>query len=85
MIAIPETINASSIGVVGQWDSFNVTWAPAERVNVNNSRVYYDVSLTFPDLNKIEVRNDHEMYDTVYDGSPFNGLMMFYRSQEFGG
>lgn len=57
LIAIPETINAASISVVGEWNSFNVTWAPAHRVNVNNSRVYYDVSLTFSDLNKIEVKH----------------------------
>lgn len=55
LVAIPETIEASSIAVVGEWDSFNITWAPAERVNVNNSRVYYDVSLNFPGQHKIEV------------------------------
>lgn len=55
LIAIPETINSTSISVVGKWDRFNVTWAPAERVNVNNSRVYYDVSLHFPGQYKIEV------------------------------
>ncbi|KAL0880126.1 hypothetical protein ABMA27_002609 [Loxostege sticticalis] len=54
LVAIPETIEASSIAVVGAWDSFNITWAPAERVNVNNSRVYYDVSLNFPGQHKIE-------------------------------
>lgn len=56
LIAIPETINASSIAVVGEWDRFNVTWAAARRVNVNNSRVFYDVSLAFSEQNKIEVR-----------------------------
>lgn len=55
LIAIPETINSSTIAVVGLWDKFNVTWAPAERVNVNNSRVYYDVSLHFVGQHKIEV------------------------------
>ncbi|XP_038214357.1 proto-oncogene tyrosine-protein kinase ROS [Zerene cesonia] len=54
IIAIPETINSSSIAVEGEWDKFNVTWAPATRVNVNNSRVYYDVSLQFPGQFKIE-------------------------------
>ncbi|XP_075975168.1 receptor protein-tyrosine kinase sevenless [Anticarsia gemmatalis] len=53
-IAIPETINSSSIAVVGEWDHFNVTWDPATRVNVNNSRVYYDVNLHFPGQYKIE-------------------------------
>ncbi|CAK1555335.1 unnamed protein product [Leptosia nina] len=54
IIAIPETINGSSIIVKGTWDKFNVTWLPAVRVNVNNSRVYYDVSLQFPKNYKIE-------------------------------
>lgn len=54
-IAIPETINSTSISVVGEWDRFNVTWDPATRVNVNNSRVYYDVSLHFSGQYKIEV------------------------------
>ncbi|KAJ8716622.1 hypothetical protein PYW07_003249 [Mythimna separata] len=54
LIAIPETINSSSIAVAGEWDKFNVTWAPATRVNVNNSRVYYDVNLHFPGQYKIE-------------------------------
>ncbi|XP_073955418.1 receptor protein-tyrosine kinase sevenless isoform X2 [Choristoneura fumiferana] len=54
LIAIPETINASSIVVSGVWDRFNVTWTPAARVNVNNSRVYYDVGLNFSGLLKIE-------------------------------
>ncbi|XP_050679139.1 proto-oncogene tyrosine-protein kinase ROS-like isoform X2 [Leptidea sinapis] len=54
IIAIPETINASSITVRGNWDKFNVTWSPAGRVNINSSRVYYDVSLHFPGHYKIE-------------------------------
>ncbi|XP_072932674.1 proto-oncogene tyrosine-protein kinase ROS [Epargyreus clarus] len=54
IIAIPETINASSIAVKGEWDKFNVTWTPATRVNVKNSRVYYDVSLHFLGQHKIE-------------------------------
>ncbi|KOB74270.1 Tyrosine-protein kinase receptor, partial [Operophtera brumata] len=54
LIAIPESINASSLAAAGEWRAFNVTWSPAERVNLNNTRVYYDVSLTFADLNKIE-------------------------------
>nr|XP_026496387.1 proto-oncogene tyrosine-protein kinase ROS isoform X1 [Vanessa tameamea] len=54
LVAIPETINATSIKVEGEWDKFNVTWAPAVRVNVNNSRVYYDVSLHFHGQYKIE-------------------------------
>lgn len=55
-IAIPETINSSTISVVGEWDRFNVTWEPATRVNINNSHVYYDVNLHFSGLYKIEVR-----------------------------
>lgn len=55
LIAIPETINASSISVVGTWEHFNVTWAPAQRVNVKNGRVFYDVSLQFEGQFKIEV------------------------------
>lgn len=58
IIAIPETINASSIAVEGEWDKFNVTWAPAARVNLNTSRVYYDVSLHFYDQYKMEVISD---------------------------
>ncbi|XP_045769581.1 proto-oncogene tyrosine-protein kinase ROS isoform X2 [Maniola jurtina] len=54
IIAIPETINASTISVEGEWDKFNVTWAPAARVNLNTSRVYYDVSLQFEGQHKIE-------------------------------
>ncbi|XP_063891749.1 proto-oncogene tyrosine-protein kinase ROS isoform X1 [Helicoverpa armigera] len=54
LIAIPETINSSSIAVVGEWDRFNVTWEPATSVNVNNSRVYYDVNLHFPGQYNIE-------------------------------
>ncbi|CAH0586987.1 unnamed protein product [Chrysodeixis includens] len=54
LIAIPETINSSSIKVVGEWDKFNVTWDPATRVNVNHSKVYYDVNLHFPGQYKIE-------------------------------
>ncbi|XP_063534702.1 proto-oncogene tyrosine-protein kinase ROS [Cydia strobilella] len=54
LIAIPDTINASSIAVSGVWDRFNVTWSPAAEVNVNNSRVYYDVGLNFSGLLKIE-------------------------------
>ncbi|KAJ0183261.1 hypothetical protein K1T71_001237 [Dendrolimus kikuchii] len=54
LIAIPETINSSTIAVLGVWDRFNITWAPAVRVNVNNSRVYYDVSLHFIGQHKIE-------------------------------
>ncbi|CAK1585368.1 unnamed protein product [Parnassius mnemosyne] len=54
LIAIPETINASSISVVGTWERFNVTWAPAQRVNVKNGRVFYDVSLQFEGQFKIE-------------------------------
>ncbi|XP_045523257.1 proto-oncogene tyrosine-protein kinase ROS isoform X2 [Pieris brassicae] len=54
IIAIPETINVSTIAVEGTWDKFNVTWAPASKVNVNSSRVYYDVSLSFPTHHKIE-------------------------------
>ncbi|CAB3226870.1 unnamed protein product [Arctia plantaginis] len=53
-IAIPETINSSTISVIGEWDRFNVTWEPATRVNVNNSHVYYDVNLHFSGLYKIE-------------------------------
>lgn len=37
------------------WNDFNVTWAPATRVNINDSRVYYDVSLHFHGQYKIEV------------------------------
>ncbi|CAH2047113.1 unnamed protein product, partial [Iphiclides podalirius] len=54
VIAIPEMINASSIAVVGTWEHFNVTWAPAQRVNVKNGRVYYDVSLQFDGQFKVE-------------------------------
>ncbi|XP_039755125.1 proto-oncogene tyrosine-protein kinase ROS isoform X1 [Pararge aegeria] len=54
IIAIPETINATSIAVEGEWDKFNVTWASAARVNLNTSRVYYDVSLHFHGQYKIE-------------------------------
>ncbi|XP_068617317.1 proto-oncogene tyrosine-protein kinase ROS [Battus philenor] len=54
LIAIPETINASSISVVGTWERFNVSWAPAKRVNVKNGRVFYDVSLQFEGQFKIE-------------------------------
>ncbi|XP_032516846.2 proto-oncogene tyrosine-protein kinase ROS isoform X1 [Danaus plexippus] len=54
IIAIPDTINASTIDVKGVWDKFNVTWRPDDRVNVNNGRVYYDVSLHFHGHNKIE-------------------------------
>ncbi|KAJ2951162.1 hypothetical protein O0L34_g5554 [Tuta absoluta] len=54
LIAIPETINSSSIVVIGEWHNFSVSWAPATRVNVNNSKVYYDVSLQFAGKYKIE-------------------------------
>ncbi|XP_060801498.1 proto-oncogene tyrosine-protein kinase ROS isoform X2 [Amyelois transitella] len=54
LIAIPETINGSTIAVAGKWDRFNVTWAPASLVNVNNSKVLYDVSLDFDGQHKIE-------------------------------
>lgn len=39
----------------GASDRFNVTWAPARRVNLNNTRVYYDVSLNFFGQHSIEV------------------------------
>ncbi|XP_028033617.1 proto-oncogene tyrosine-protein kinase ROS isoform X3 [Bombyx mandarina] len=54
IVAIPETINSSSITVEGASDRFNVTWAPARRVNLNNTRVYYDVSLHFFGQHNIE-------------------------------
>ncbi|XP_049872297.1 proto-oncogene tyrosine-protein kinase ROS isoform X2 [Pectinophora gossypiella] len=54
LIAIPETINSSSITVVGESHNFNVTWSPATNVNINNSSVYYDVSLHFAGHYKIE-------------------------------
>lgn len=60
LIAIPETINSSSIAVAGEWNKFNVTWDPATRVNVNNSRVYYDVNLHFPGQYKIEVKIENK-------------------------
>ncbi|XP_041979738.1 proto-oncogene tyrosine-protein kinase ROS isoform X2 [Aricia agestis] len=52
--AIPEKVNASSIAVRGDWDQFNVTWSPATRVNINNTKVFYDVSLHFTNNVKIE-------------------------------
>lgn len=55
IIAIPETINASSIAIEGSWERFNVTWAPARRVNLQHARVFYDVSLQFEGQFKIEV------------------------------
>lgn len=61
LIAIPETINATSISVEGEWNKFNVTWAPAVRVNVNNSKVYYDVSLHFLGQYKIEVNKQKSL------------------------
>ncbi|XP_014362622.2 proto-oncogene tyrosine-protein kinase ROS isoform X1 [Papilio machaon] len=54
IIAIPETINASSIAIVGSWERFNVTWAPARRVNLQHAKVFYDVSLLFEGQFKIE-------------------------------
>ncbi|RVE41944.1 hypothetical protein evm_013412 [Chilo suppressalis] len=80
LIAIPETIDASSIAVVGDWDSFNVTWAPATRININNSRVYYDVSLNFPGQTKIE-RTVEEPWVTVQAGvSPYSTLQVSVRA-----
>ncbi|CAH0683153.1 unnamed protein product [Spodoptera exigua] len=65
LIAIPETINPSSITVAGEWDRFNVTWDPATRVNVNNSKVYYDVSLHFPGQYKIEKTVEESWLEVV--------------------
>lgn len=65
LIAIPETINPASITVAGEWDRFNVTWDPATRVNVKNSRVYYDVSLQFPGQYKIEKTVEESWLEVV--------------------
>ncbi|XP_026748879.2 proto-oncogene tyrosine-protein kinase ROS isoform X1 [Galleria mellonella] len=74
LIAIPETINSSSIAVVGKWDRFNVTWAPAARVNVNNSRVYYDVSLHFSGQHKIERTVEAPWLEVVWQGGVAGGV-----------
>ncbi|KAM3965054.1 LOW QUALITY PROTEIN: receptor protein-tyrosine kinase sevenless [Aphomia sociella] len=69
LIAIPETINSSSIAVVGKWDRFNITWAPAARVNVNNSKVFYDVSLHFSGQHKIERTVEAPWLEVVSHGA----------------
>ncbi|KAI5646079.1 protein tyrosine kinase domain-containing protein [Phthorimaea operculella] len=81
LIAIPETINSSSIIVVGEWHNFTVSWAPATRVNVNHSKVYYDVSLQFAGKYKIEKTVDVP-YIEVRDKSigPYTPMLVSVRA-----
>ncbi|XP_045449564.1 proto-oncogene tyrosine-protein kinase ROS [Melitaea cinxia] len=86
LIAIPETINATSISVEGEWNKFNVTWVPAVRVNVNNSKVYYDVSLNFLGQHKIERTVDVARVEISSSVSPYSGMEVTVRAHtQWGG
>lgn len=40
---LPDVVDVSSVGVVGTWDDFNITWKPIE--NVNFGTVFYEIKI----------------------------------------
>ncbi|XP_053604338.1 proto-oncogene tyrosine-protein kinase ROS isoform X2 [Plodia interpunctella] len=77
LIAIPEAINGSTIEVVGKWDRFNVTWAPAP-VTVS-TRVCYDVSLDFTHY-KIERTVDVPWIEVTSSIPPYSSVEVVVRA-----